>query len=242
MFGILVLLGICCSCVLDNSTDVLHNSTGTVCILTGESRGISASIDYPELHSLIWSLTAVKADNGETIGEGTTEDALLTDTFGPYSTGLWDFTLKGYDNGVLIYEGSARHTVLSGPNTIEIQVSPAGDGGTLSVEDCTLAQAFKGNATTVSYLVEDTKVNTVSFSLLELSDGVYSLPDKTVELEAGIHLFRLGVSNMSGEITYIQSVRFRILPNCVTHLTIGMHAGTGALEVTVLEQEPLVTE
>ena len=72
LFLFLLVALIATSCVMDNSTsDVLHNSTGTVSFSTDMARGISASIEYPSLLDKVWVLTATKTDNGNTEGSGT---------------------------------------------------------------------------------------------------------------------------------------------------------------------------
>ena len=72
---------------------------GNVSFTRGTSRDLFASIEYPDENSLLWDITATKLSSGSKVGEGFVEDALLTDTFGPFSVGRWSFELNGKKEG-----------------------------------------------------------------------------------------------------------------------------------------------
>lgn len=218
------------SCVMDNSTsDVLHNSTGTVSFSTDMARGISASIEYPSLLDKVWVLTATKTDNGNTEGSGTYDDFILTDTL-TLSVGSWRFTITDSSGSIT---GSVDAIIKVGSNLVSIAVHSTASKGTLSIEDCSFLVSKIGRVNYVDCYVDDARMNgtewVISESMSEDGD-YYVLPTISLQLSEGIHSVRLyfGMDN-GGQSS--DTVNIRVVKGMVTHLTIGEQDGN--LSVTV---------
>ena len=234
LLGILVLLGICCSCVLDNSTsDVLDNSTGYVSF-SDVDRGITASISYPEIYDKTWTITAEKIDGGADTGEGTYENVLITDTFGPFSVGQWRFTLEGFSGETKVLEGTVETQIKVGNNTVSAHVHTTASDGKLSFEGSNFSMSEKGAVSKVLLIVdnEDAKSWT-SIQMTTEDNDIYFLPTFTKTMSKGIHTLHLRYVFQSGDVFNEPDISFRIDGGAVTHITIGMTEGTFLFNITL---------
>ncbi len=240
VFLFVFLLMILSSCVLDNSTsDVLHNSTGYV-TFSDVARGLTASITYPEIYDKTWTVTAVKLDGGAATGAGVYEDALLTDTFGPFSVGQWEFTLEGYANGAKVLEGSVTAEIKVGSNSVSVQVHTTASEGTLSFEGSNFSMAEKGAVTKVLLIVDNEDAKSWNSIQMKTEDNdLYFLPTFTKTLSKGIHTLHLRYVFQSGDVVNEPDISFRIDGGAVTHITIGMTEGTFLFNITLDKVEAL---
>ena len=226
---LLVFTLIFAACSTDDSRAYVSFSTNT-------SRGISADVTYPSMLGQTWTLVASKTDGGDTTGGGTYEDILLTDTFGPFASGSWSFTLSSD-----LFEGTATPTLHAGPNTVHISVHTLGDKGTLSLEDCNFSLSDKGAVSSVILKVDDSDLKT--WTLLELSsddNDLYFIPTFTKKLTKGIHHLVLRYVFQSGDYEDDDDIVFRIDAQATTHMTIGETESSFLLNVTLDEAEAIV--
>ena len=221
------------SCALDNSV-----RTGMVSFTADRSRGVSAYIEYPALLDKTWTLQATKTDNGATTGEGTYEDVVLTDSFGPFAVGTWIFTLTSSDGKI---SGSVNTRIKAGNNSVAITVRSTENKGTLSVEGCDFLISKAGQVLYVDLYVDEERVNAPwATSQLTSEDGdYYVLPTVTVQLTEGIHAVRLYYGTDAGGFSS-ESVSIRIVNGMTTHFTIGEQEGNLAITVSFDVVEALV--
>ena len=237
-FLFLLLLTLLCSCVLDNST-VLDNSVGMVTFSSEVSRGITAFIEYPTLLDKTWTLTAEKLDSGGTIGEGTYEDVILTDSFGPFSVGSWRFTITDSEGKIT---GSTTAAIRAGNNTISISVHSTASKGTLIVENCDFMISKMGTVNYVDLYVDSQRVgqtNWVTANLTSEDGDYYVLPSVTVQLSEGIHTVRLYYGTDGGGQSS-ETVNVRIVKGMTTHFTVGETEGNLIVSVSFEEVSAIV--
>lgn len=218
---------------------------GYISFTQTHGRGVSASITYDDPYSLTWDVTATKTDGGDATGQGTTSDALLTDSFGPYSTGAWTFLLEGYRDDAKVYEGTKAATITTGSNTIEVTLSPYGENGVLRISGCTYANSEYTTAVgKIQVMVDGVNRNTLMAETCTTEDGdVYTIPDTDTTIEAGVHTVQLRFSDLyNKELGTSQAVKVRIVPGMVTTLGISDAKGTGTFQVTVNQEEALVED
>ena len=200
------------------------------------SRGIAASVTYPSLAGQTWTLTASKTDGGDTTGAGVYEEILLTDTFGPFASGSWSFTLSS-----ALFEGTVTPTLHAGPNTVSVSVHTLGDKGTLSIEDCNFSLSDKGAVSSVILKVDGSDLKT--WTMLELSsddDDLYFIPTYTKKLAKGIHYLVFRYVFQNGDYEDDEEIAFRIDAQATTHLTVGETDSSFLLNVTLDTQEAIV--
>ena len=224
------------SCTLDNST----SDVGYVNLNADRSRGITASIDYPSLLDRTWTLTATKLDGGQRTGEGQHEDIVLTDSLGPFSVGLWRFTITDSEGTIT---GSVDTTIKAGSNTVSITVHSTASKGTLSIENCNFLESKIGaHVNYVDCYVDDNRVNgtdwAVSASMTEDGD-LYTLPTISIQLPGGIHTIRLYYGADNGG-TSSDTISVRVVNGMVTHFTIGEQEGNMSVLVSFDQIEALV--
>ena len=217
---------------------------GYVSFSTSASRGISAYIDYNNPDNLTWTVIATKTDSGETTGAGSTENALLTDTFGPYSIGGWNFVLEGYLDSTKVYEGSISTTIKAGSNAIEVVLEPYGDNGTLSFENCNFTVSEVGfTPTRVSVNIDSNQAGSIAIADCTTEDkDLYLLPAVSYNVTAGIHTVYFIYHPKMGTTVMSEIVKVRAVPNSTTHISIGASEGTATFSVTVNEEDAIVTE
>ena len=239
LFVIIVTLLIVCSCTLDNSTYVLDNSVGYVTFCDSE-RGITASISYPEIYDKTWTVTATKTDGGASVGAGVYDDALLTDTFGAFSTGQWRFMLEGYDNGVKVLEGSVTTTIKVGSNSVSVQLHTTASDGVLSFEGSNFSMTEKGAATKAILVVDNEDAKSWTYMQMTTEDNdMYFMPTFTKTLGKGIHTLHLRYVFESGDVENEPDISFRIDGGAVTHIIIGLVDGSLLFSVSLDMVEPL---
>jgi hypothetical protein len=218
-----------------------HNAdaVGYVNFNNAQSKGadLTAYIAYPDAYGLTWTLTATKADSGSTEGEGSYEDSLLTDSFGPFSVGRWTFALEGFNNNsIKLYEGTVTTTITEGSNNIAITLTPQTEGsGYLVFENCnfdsTIGQSFK-----VTYGTGNDTLANVPLSECTLrEDGLYDVPRIRVGIEAGVQSVKMYVGS-----TLVHEMLVRIVPRIETVVTYGTFEGLSLFEVNVNEQSAIV--
>jgi len=219
-----------------------NNAEDSLCWInfsSSRARGLSAYIDYPMAESLTWNITATKVDNGSTTGQGTMQNVLLTDTFGPFSAGRWAFALAGFNSsGRLIFTGNAETKIGKGTNTVDVPMTFEGDTGSLTFTGCNFPEFIDGVMFNSFNVVIDGQQR-LSFSSAESEkDGNYWYgPDKTVGLSAGIHdvTIRLGGS----ESRDVASFKIRIEPSLTTYVTQGTFEGRAFFNVIIDQKEAI---
>ena len=231
-FLFVLLLAVLVSCTLDNSTSVLDNSVGFVSFDSSVSRGILASIEYPSLLDKTWTLVATKLDGGQRTGEGQYEDIVLTDSLGPFSVGLWRFTITDSEETIT---GSVDTTIKAGNNSIPITVRSTSTKGTLSIENCNFLESKIGaKVNYVDCYVDDNRVNgtdwAISPSMTEDGD-LYTLPTITLQLSGGVHTIRLYFGADNGG-TSTETVSVRVVNGMTTRFSIGEHEGNLSVSVS----------
>lgn len=207
-----------------------NDGTGYLSITAEQSRGITASIEYPTLLDKVWNLTAEKLDNKGNIGEGTYDDVLLTDTIGVFSIGEWRFTITDSENKIT---GYVTTTIKAGANRVGITVHSTASKGTLIMDGCNLLLSKEGDVTKVDLYVDEQRVNTQwLIENLSSEDGdYYVLPDVSVQLTEGTHTIRLYYALNNGGRSS-DTVRVRIVNGAVTRFTIGEQEGNLYLTVS----------
>ena len=224
-----------CSC----SQNTLSNSTGMISFSV--SRGIQASVSYPSLTDKTWTVTARKTDGGQTIGAGTYEDVLLTDQLGPFSTGGWEFTLKGYDSDTLVFEGTTTETIRIGNNPISVQLHTTGSQGTFSLEECNFSRNDRGAVTKVILKLDGNDTKSWTYMQMTTEDNdLYIIPTYTTKLDKGVHTMQLRFIFESGDFSDDVPISFRIDNGATTHITTGLTDGNLTLNVTLEMIDPVV--
>ena len=195
------------------------------------SRDLTAHIDYPAVNSLTWDITAVKADNGGTTGEGLHEGVLLTDEVGPFSAGRWTFTLEGKDDGgTIIYAGSEEAVIGRGTASVSVTVTPQGETGTLCFTDRVLFSSL-------NVYIDGRMRLGFTDSESELEGGFLWCPDKSVSLTAGVHDVRLELGGSETRVT--DTFKVRIEGGLTTYVTAGTFVGNGQFGVVLEQREAL---
>ena len=234
LLPILFIILLMTSCTLHDSVE----ETGYISFAPSQGKGVTASISYPSLLDKVWTLSAVKADNGARTGEGQYEDIVLTDSVGPFSTGRWTFTVT--TDGIT---GTATTTIKPGTNTISITVQSTANKGTLSMENCDFLESKAGHVLYVDLYVDDQRLNAPwTANDFTTDDGdLYSMPVFTTQLAEGIHTVRLYYGTDNGGFSS-DPVSVRIVNGTTTHLTIGEQEGNISVLVSFDTVEALVNE
>lgn len=226
--------------VLVVSTSCSQEKTGTVIFTQGVSRDLFASIGYPDANSLLWDITATKLSKGSKAGEGVLSDVLLTDTFGPFSTGHWEFTLVGKDGETAVYEGSTTACITEGSNSIEVTVNPIGETGTLVFSGCNFPFDNGSGAeyTGVQIYVDGAMKFGVGRNYCEQNaNGMWVIPEQTMTLSTGLH----DVSVLLGgnEPATVETFKVRIVGGLTTTVTFGTFEGSTGIVVSVNRMEAI---
>ena len=217
-----------------------QEKTGTVTFTQGVSRDLFASIGYPDANSLLWDITATKLSKGSRGGEGTTEGVLLTDTFGPYSVGRWEFTLTGRDGETAVYEGSTTAYIAEGSNLLEVTVNPIGETGTLVFSGCNFP-FDNGNGAEysgVQIYVDGQMTFGVGRNYCEQNaNGLWVIPEQTMTLSTGLH--DISVLLGGNEPATIETFKVRIVGGLTTTVTFGTFEGSTGIVVSVNKMEAI---
>ena len=217
-----------------------ESTLGTVTFTHGLSRDLSASIGYPDANSLLWDITATKLSKGSKAGEGTTEGVLLTDTFGPFSTGRWEFSLVGRDGETAVYEGSTTAYIAEGSNLLEVTVNPIGETGTLVFSGCNFPPD-NGNGAEYSgvqiYVDGQMTFGVGRNHCQQNANGMWVVPEQSTQLEEGLH----DVSVLLGgnEPATIETFKVRIVGGLTTTVTFGTFKGSTGIVVSVNRMEAI---
>lgn len=216
-----------------------ESTFGTVTFTHGLSRDLSASIGYPDINSLTWDITATKLSKGSKVGEGTTEGVLLTDTFGPFSTGRWEFSLVGRDGETAVYEGSTTAYIAEGSNAIEVTVNPVGETGTLVFSGCNFPPDNGNGAeySGVQILIDGERVFGISRNYCTQNNGMWVIADQTTDLPAGLH--DVEVLFVGNEPMTAETFKVRIVGGLVTTVTFGTFEGSTGIVVSVNRMEAI---
>lgn len=217
-----------------------EQKTGTVTFTHGVSRDLFASIGYPDANSLLWDITATKLSKGSKAGEGVISDVLLTDEFGPFSTGHWEFTLVGKDGETAVYEGSTTAYIVEGANLLEVTVDPIGETGTLVFSGCNFPFDNTSGAeyTGVQIYVDGVMTFGVGRNYCEQNaNGMWVVPQQSTQLEAGLH----DVSVLLGgnEPVTVETFKVRIVGGLTTTVTFGTFEGSTGIVVSVNRLEAI---
>lgn len=237
-FLIFLIIMSLCSCTLDSDT-----RTGMVSF-SDQPKSLTASVTYPETTDKTWTITARKIDGGADIGSGTIEGALLTDTFGPFSVGIWEFTLDGYDaNGRKVFTGTTEATVKVGNNPVSVTLHTTADGGTLSFEGSNFSKSEKGAVTKVILIIDNEDAKSWNSIQMTTEDNdLFFLPTFTKTMTKGIHAMHLRWLFESGDIAEDPDILFRIDNGAVTHITIGLTEGSLMFDVSVDTIQPIAVQ
>ena len=226
--------------VLAVNTSCSQQKTGTGYVRFSQdtSRDLTASIGYPDVNSLLWDITAVKLSSGSTVGQGTSEGVLLTDEFGPFSTGRWEFSLEGRDGDEAVYRGSTTAQIGEGSNLLEVSVSPAGESGTLVFSGCNIPHDNGTALYSGLYIfIDGERVYGAGTQYLTEGTGVWLVPEQTFGLSAGLH--DVEVIYNGNEPLAAHTFKVRIEGGLTTTVTFGKFEGTAGLVVTVDESEAI---
>jgi len=235
---VIILTLFVCSCTQEN---VLHNSIGTVSFSADVSRGVIASIDYPTVMDKVWVLTATKKDNGDTVGQGTYDEVILTDSIGPFSIGLWEFSITDSNN---LYTGTVTTNIKAGSNSVAISLHSTSNKGTLSIENCNFLESKTGKVNYVDCYVDEQRVNGTDWVISPsmTTDGDYFvLPTLTVQLAGGIHSVRFYYGTDNGGFNS-ETVNIRTVNGMITHFTIGEQEGNTTITISFDIQDAIATE
>lgn len=216
-----------------------ESTLGTVTFTQGVSRDLFASIGYPDANSLLWDITATKLSKGSKAGEGVISDVLLTDEFGPFSTGHWEFTLVGKDTGTAVYEGSTTAYIVEGSNLLEVTVNPIGETGTLVFSGCNFPFDNGSGAeyTGVQIFIDGERVFGISRNYCTQKNGMWSVSDQTTTLSAGLH--DVEVMFVGNEPITAESFKVRIVGGLTTTVTFGTFEGSTGIVVSVNRMEAI---
>ena len=217
-----------------------EQKTGTVTFTHGVSRDLSASIGYPDINSLTWDITATKLSKGSKAGEGVISDVLLTDEFGPFSTGRWEFSLVGKDGETAVYEGSTTAYIVEGSNSLEVTVNPIGETGTLVFSGCNFP-FDNGSGAEYSgvqiYVDGAMKFGVGRNHCQQNANGLWVVPEQSTQLEEGLH----DVSVLLGgnEPATVETFKVRIVGGLTTTVTFGTFEGSTGIVVSVNRMEAI---
>ena len=235
VIAIIVALALLVSCAQDT-----RDKTGYVTFGYATSRDIFATIGYPDVNSLTWDITATRLSKGSKTGEGVLSDALLTDEFGPFSTGRWEFTLVGKDTGTAVYEGVTTAYIAEGANTVVVTVDPIGETGTLVFSGCNFPPD-NGNGAEYSgaqILIDGERVFGISRNHCQQNaNGMWVMADQTTALTAGLH--DIEVLFVGHEPMTAESFKVRIVGGLTTTVTFGIFEGNAGLVVNVEQMEAI---
>ena len=223
---------------LASCTQKVTDGLGTVSFAQSRTRDLFASISYPDANSLLWDITATKLSGGSTVGQGTTEGALLTDTFGPYSTGRWEFSLVGKDGqGNTVYTGSTVALIAQGENALTVDVSPAGETGTVLFENCNFPQNMGVGTQFTGFQVYIDGERRLGFNTMGATrnGNLYTVADQSIELSAGLH--DVYVELTGSEQREYQNFKVRVEGGLTTTVSFGTFEGTNTFTVNVTVNE-----
>lgn len=217
-----------------------ESTFGTVTFTQETSRDLFASIGYPDANSLLWDITATKLSKGSKAGEGVLSDVLLTDEFGPFSTGHWEFTLVGKDTGTAVYEGSTTAYITEGSNSLEVTVNPIGETGTLVFSGCNFPFDNGSGAeyTGVQIYVDGAMKFGVGRNYCQQNaNDMWVIPEQSTQLEEGLH----DVSVLLGgnEPATVETFKVRIVGGLTTTVTFGTFEGSTGIVVSVNRMEAI---
>ncbi|MBQ7508171.1 MAG: hypothetical protein IJT52_02455 [Spirochaetales bacterium] len=216
---------------------------GNVSFTRETSRDLFASIEYPDENSLLWDITATKLSSGSNVGEGLVEDALLTDTFGPFSVGRWSFELNGKKDGTVVYHGSTTAQITEGPNPIEVVLSSVGEKGTLIFAGCNFPFDNGSGAeySGAQIYIDGERVFGINRLYCTRGDsGLWSVPEQETALTPGLHDVEI-MLNGNEPIT-VERFKVRIEPGLTTSVTFGTFEGVSTFVITLETKEAIEEE
>lgn len=141
-----------------NPESSISDALVKVRLVDGNSRALSASLNFDVNKVKRWEYSAIKADNGLKTGETKGTNGVVTTAVldgnkqtAALSQGAWNFYLYGYDateNGNLICKGSALDVLItSESNSVSITVNPLQeDKGVIAIDDNIVIVDKKGVA------------------------------------------------------------------------------------------------
>lgn len=192
------------SSALDETIDV--SLTG----LNRTERSLDSKLEAFDSESLVWKYKAVKKDNsGFTTGEKTEETLLPANgSIGAISQGYWEFSLFGYKDSTLVYEGKTEARVAKSSSTtkITILVTPkqteSGKGTLLVASDI----LKNGNYKVVVSLTGITNTSFTKSSTFDVVNGSLSSDMRITELSSGSYSVEVSFVNTddNGTITYVK--------------------------------------
>jgi len=224
-----VALGLC-SCAQDVSRD---DGLCTVTFSADRSRDVLASIAYPEPMSQTWTLVAEKKDNGSATGAGSYDKVLLTDGFGPFSTGRWTFTLISED-----YRGEVTTILSEGANAISIDLSLKAGDGNIRLVGCNAPQTESGLTFSRAEVLMDGKVLfSLDKSYAGLVDGKWRFAQVESCASPGIHDMEVRLMDSSQSAYRTETFKLRVEPRVTTELSFGVFEGSAGFTVNLDRKE-----
>ena len=222
---------------------------GTVRLANAVSREVTATIDYPDVNSLTWKVSATKTSGGSKVGEGLYEDVILTDFEESFSIGVWNFVLDGFDGTTKVYHGEQEAYIIEGENTIEIPVSTVSDYGKWTIVNSHFTDyglsARGERLAEIQVIVDGTVANTYSKTALRTrDDGLFEFQTAPIVKSAtkGVHSFKIVFVGYNGSRIPAEDFKARIEGGLVTEISFGKFEGRTGLSVTIDEQDALVEE
>lgn len=222
---------------------------GTVRLTNELSREVTASIDYPDVNSLTWKVSATKTSRGSKVGEGLYENVILTDFMESFSIGVWNFVLDGYDGTTKVYHGEKEAYIIEGENTIEISVSTVSEYGKWTIVNSHFTDyglsARGERLAEIQVIVDGTVANTYSKNaVITRNDGLLQFQTDPIVKSAtdGVHTFRIVFVGNNGSRITAEEFKARIVGGLVTEISFGKFEGKTGLSVTIDEQDAIVEE
>ncbi len=175
-----------------NPESSISDALVKVRLVDGNSRALSASLNFDVNKVKRWEYSAVKADNGLKTGETKdTDGKVITDVLdenkqtAALSQGAWNFYLYGYDaaeNGNLICKGSALDVLItSESSTVSITVNPLQEEtGVIAIDNNIVIVDKNGKAYDKG---EGTDEYTKTITVTKFSDSTVVTEDTTQSTE-----------------------------------------------------------
>lgn len=224
-----VALGLC-SCAQDVQR---NDGLCTVTFSAGRSRDVLANIAYPEPMSQTWTLVAEKKDDGSATGAGSYDGVLLTDGFGPFSTGKWTFTLISSE-----YRGEVTTILGEGANTVSVDLSLQSGDGNIRLVGCNAPQTESGFTFSRAEVVMDGNVLfSLDRSVSSLVDGKWRFARMESCASPGIHDMEVRVMDSSKNVYRTETFKLRVEPRVTTELSFGVFEGSADFTVNLDRKE-----
>lgn len=233
------MLALLCSCAQDAKVE--SDGVGYVSFSLSRSRSFMGSISYAEPESLLWDITATKT-TGSTLGAGLYEDVTITDEIGPFATGEWTFTFKGYDGETEVYNASVTAEIAVGDNSIDVSLSTSQTNGTISIVDSTYTET-ENAISQIDYYLDGSLLTAFTPGNCTLVEtGTYKLPDYSTTKKEGVYTFTVKYITRTGAVCYESSAKIRVVGGMTTEISFLRAEGDALFNMNITQQDAIVTE